>query len=214
MTLSLEEAMHQQLGHWRATLDSGANRLGWKIGFNSPELQEKLGIDHSVVGNLTTATLLGADGSHSLAGAEKALVEPEIAIEMGPEGSIAGLAVAAEVIDMPAPPAPEEVGEVVAANIFHRAVAIGSSRRIDSADGVEAVLSVNGEVQQRGDAGATDLLATIALVFGVLEEAGERLEAGDRIIAGTLAPPAPVQPGDTAAVDLGPLGSLDLSFTH
>lgn len=206
--------MQQQLGHWRATLGSGAHRLGWKIGFNSPELWEKLGLEHSVVGHLTSATLLGADGSHSLAGAEKALLEPEIVVEVGPEGSIAGLGVAAEIVDMPAPPAPEDVGEIVAANIFHRAVAIGSSREQDSADGIEAVLSVNGEVVQRGDAGTCDLVATIALVHGVLDEAGERLEAGDRIIAGTLAPPAPVQPGDRATVDLGPLGSLDLSFTH
>ena len=59
-----------------------------------------------------------------------------------------------------------------------------------------------------------DLPATVALVAGILEEAGERLEAGDRIIAGTLTPPQPVRPGGSAALDLGALGSIDIAFTH
>jgi 2-keto-4-pentenoate hydratase len=213
MSLSVEEGMQQQLGHWRSTLSSGAHRLGWKIGFNAPAIQEKLGLEHSVVGNLTSGTLIGADGSHSLAGADSPLLEPEIVIEMGRDGSVAGLGVAAEVVDMPGPPPPEEVGETIAANIFHRAVAIGSSSG-ESADGVEAVITVNGEEVRRGDAGATDIAATVALVSETLEAAGESLEAGDRIIAGTITPPAPLSPGDRATVDLGPLGKLDLTFTH
>ncbi|MEJ7714822.1 MAG: hypothetical protein WKF40_03555 [Thermoleophilaceae bacterium] len=102
--MDLQDAYQQQLSHWRASLSSGAHRIGWKIGFNPPAVQEKLGLAEPVVGHLTSATLLGADGSHSLAGAENALAEPEIAIEIGPDHSIAGLAPAIEIVDMPAPP--------------------------------------------------------------------------------------------------------------
>ena len=59
-----------------------------------------------------------------------------------------------------------------------------------------------------------DLPATVALVAEILEAAGEQLEAGDRIIAGTLTPPQPVRPGGSAALDLGDLGSIDIGFTH
>ncbi len=209
--MHLEEAYQQQLGHWRATLHSGAGRIGWKIGLNVPAVQEKLGIDRSVVGHLTTATLLGADGAHSLAGAQKPMAEPEIAIEVGADGTIAGLAPAIEVADIDRPL--EDVGQIVAANIFHRAVAIGPSAGLSSAGGIEAVLIVNGEQVGSAEAGATDLGAIVTLVDETLRAAGESLQAGDRIIAGSLTQPAPVQPGDRAAVDLGPIGALEVSFT-
>jgi len=209
--MQLDEAYQQQLGHWRAALHSGAGRVGWKIGLNVPAVQEKLGIDRSVVGHLTTATLLGADGAHSLTGAQKPMAEPEIAIEVGPDGTIGGLAPAIEVADIDSPL--EDVGQIVATNIFHRAVAIGPSEQLSSADGIEAVLTVNGEQAGSADAGATDLQAIVTLVDETLRAAGESLQAGDRIIAGSLTPPAPVQAGDRVTVDLGPIGRLEVDFT-
>ena len=209
--MQLDEAYQQQLGHWRAALHSGAGRVGWKIGLNVPAAQAKLGIDRSAVGHLTTATLLGADGAHSLTGAQKPVAEPEIAIEVGPDGTIAGLAPAIEIADIDRPL--EDVGQIVATNIFHRAVAIGPSVQLTSAEGIEAVLTVNGDEVGSADAGATDLGAIITLVDETLRAAGESLQAGDRIIAGSLTQPAPVQPGDRAEVDLGPVGRLAVSFS-
>ncbi len=209
--MRLEEAYQQQLHHWRSTLGSGAMRLGWKIGLNVPAVQEKLGLERSVVGHLTSATLVGADGSHSLAGAENPRVEPEIAIVMGPGGEIAGLAPALEVVDLD--PSLADAGAIVAHNIFHRAVAIGSNGDVTSADGIEATLSVNGETAGSADAGAFDLHAIVALVDDTLRAAGESLDAGDRIIAGSLTTPAEVSPGDRAAVDLGAIGKLEITFT-
>lgn len=213
--VDLEEAYQQQLSHWRASLSSGAHRIGWKIGFNPPAVQEKLGLSEPVIGHLTSATLLGADGSHSLAGAENPLAEPEIAIEIGREHSIAGLAPAIEIVDIPAlPEDPDGVAHVVALNVFHRAVAIGPSRQVDSVEGIEANLSVNGQVARTAGAASADLLGTVELVARVLEEAGERLEAGDRIIAGALAPPPDVGPGDELALSLGEIGAIEVSLTH
>ena len=213
MSPELVEATRRQLAHWRASLRSGAERVGWKIGFNAPAVQEALGLPHSVIGHLTTATLVGADGSHSLAGAKNPLAEPEIAILVGPDHSIAGLSAAIEVIDMDAiPGGPDEIPGAIEHNIFHRAVAIGPAREQDTAG--EASFSVDGEVAATADASTVDLPTTVELVAQVLEEAGERLEAGDRIIAGTLTPPQPVRPGGNAALDLGALGSIDIGFTH
>ena len=213
MTPELVEATRRQLTHLRATLSSGAERVGWKIGFNAPAVQESLGLSHSVVGHLTTATLVGADGTHSLAGAKNPLAEPEVAILVGPDQSIAGLSAAIEVIDMDAiPGGPDEIPGVIEHNIFHRAVAIGPAREQDGP--AEATFSIDGSVAASADASAVDLPATVALVAQVLEEAGERLEAGDRIIAGTLTPPQQVRPGGTATLDLGQLGNIEIGFTH
>ncbi|MGI8845802.1 MAG: hypothetical protein ACR2HC_06480 [Thermoleophilaceae bacterium] len=211
--MQLKDAYQQQLGHWRAALDSGAHRIGWKIGFNPPAVQEKLGLSEPVVGHLTSATLLGADGSHSLAGAQAPKVEPEIAIEVGPGNAIAGLAAAIEIVDIPAmPDGLEEAGEAVAANIFHRGVAIGSSKPIESAQGISAALTINGEAVGTADAGAADLQEIVALAARTLEAAGESLGAGDRIIAGALLPPPDVKPGDRVSLDLGAIGAIQISF--
>jgi 2-keto-4-pentenoate hydratase len=212
--VELEEAYQQQLGHWRASLSSGAHRIGWKVGFNPPKVQEQLGLDEPVVGHLTSATLLGADGSHSLAGAQNPLAEPEIAIEIGRDHEIAGLAPAIEIVDIPALPDPDGVGDVVAANVFHRAVAIGSSQDVTSAEGIEANLSVNGQVARTAQASAIDLQGMVDLVARVLESAGESLEAGDRVIAGAMAPPPELSPGDHLALDLGAIGALEIALTH
>ena len=209
--MRLEEAYQRQLHHWRATLDSGAMRIGWKIGLNAPAIQEKLGIERSVVGHLTTATLLGADGSHSLAGTQDPKVEAEIAIVMGANGEIAGLAPALEVVDID--PSLNDAGEIVAANVFHRAVAIGSTSEVASADGIEAELSLSAGADQSADAGAFDLHEIVALVDETLRSAGESLDAGDRIIAGSLTAPAAVAAGDRARVHLGTIGKLEIAFS-
>lgn len=212
MRPDLVEATRRQLAHWRATLDSGAHRVGWKIGFNAPAIQKDLGLEHSVVGHLTTATLVGASHAHSLAGAKSPLAEPELAIHVGPGHSIAGLSPALEVIDMDAIPAgPEEVPATIEHNIFHRAVAIGPGREGEPG---EATFSVDGAVADTADAAAVDLPGTVTLVAEILEAAGERLEAGDRIISGTLTRPQPVKPGGSVALELGSLGSIDIDFTH
>jgi len=209
--VELDDAYQRQLSHWRATLDSGAHRLGWKIGFNPPAVQEKLGLSAPVVGHLTSATLLGADGAHSLTGAQAPKAEPEIAIEIGPEKTIAGLAPAIELVDIPALPAgPDEVPEVLATNIFHRAVAIGSST---AADPGAWTFSVDGQVVADGDASSYPIADMIHVVADTLDAAGERLEAGDRIIAGALAPPPDVEPGQRLKLDLGPLGAIEIQVT-
>jgi 2-keto-4-pentenoate hydratase len=212
MTPELVEATRRQLAHWRAAVDSGAHRVGWKIGFNAPAIQEQLGLEHSIVGHITTATLVGAQGTHSLAGAKNPLAEPEVAIHVGRDHSIAGLAPAIEVIDMDAIPSePGELLGVIERNIFHRAVAIGSAREGAPA---EANFSIDGAVAETADASAVDLPATVELVAEILESAGEELQAGDRIIAGTLTPPQPLKPGGSAALDLGDLGEIGIDFTH
>jgi len=209
--VELDEAYQRQLAHWRAALDSGAHRLGWKVGLNPPPVQEALGLSGPVVGHLTSGSLLGADGSHSLAGAEVPKAEPEIVVEIGADKTIAGLGPAIELVDIPAlPSGPADVPDVVATNIFHRAVAIGSST---SAEAGAWTFSVDGQTVREGDASDYPIADMIHAVADTLEAAGERLEAGDRIIAGALAPPPDVEPGQHLKLDLGPLGAIEVQLT-
>jgi 2-keto-4-pentenoate hydratase len=209
-----------QLERWRAELGGGARRLGWKIGLNDPAIQERVGLRAAVIGFLTDRTLVAPGGRHSLAGAERAAAEAEIAIELrrdvepGAEpdsalGAIESLGGAIEMID--AAPSFDDLERVLSGNIFHRAVAFGPTRQDVALSGVDVEVSVNGDHRARAPA-AVDLAATIRLVADLLAAAGQRLIMGDRIIAGALAPATPVEPGDTVSCDFGPLGTIGLTL--
>jgi 2-keto-4-pentenoate hydratase len=212
--------LERQLEGWRNLLDGGAERLGWKIGLNVPAIQEKLGLSHSVIGFLTSASRVEPGGTHSVDGMQKPLIEPEVAVTLrrdvepgaAPDEALAAidsLGPAIELVDIPAPP--EDVEETLAGNVFHRAVVLGPTRQDAAVSGVEATVRVNGEERESAP-GSVDLAATIALVADLLGSAGERLKAGDRIICGSLTAPVPVAPDERVEVDLGPLGTVELAL--
>ena len=67
---------------------------------------------------------------------------------------------------------------------------------------------------REGDASDYPIADMIHAVADTLDAAGEQLEAGDRIIAGALAPPPDVEPGQRLKLDLGPLGAIEVQLTH
>jgi 2-keto-4-pentenoate hydratase len=210
------EGLEAALAAWRRELAGGAERLGWKIGLNIPEVQKQLGIEEPVIGYLTSATLV-EDGGEYVAGEAGALrAEPEVALELGaavaPDAdvdeardAIAGLAPAIELVDVDRPPTTVE--QIVAGNVFHRAVVLGPSRPAMPAEGMRAVMRVDGEERESADA-PDDFTDVVRLTARLLGAAGERLEAGDRIIAGSLTAQAAVEPGNEVSVEIGGLGSV------
>src|SRR5215216_5525731 len=84
----------------REILAQGAEPIGWKIGFNVRETQERLGIDAPLTGFLTTDTLLEHADTWSIGDDGEVIVESEVAVEVGPDGrSIAALFPALEPAD-------------------------------------------------------------------------------------------------------------------
>ena len=72
--------------------------------------------------------------------------------------------------------------------------------------------SVDGKVVAEADVSDYPIADMIHTVADTLEEAGERLEAGDRIIAGALTPPPDVEGGQRLALDLGSLGAIEVQL--
>ena len=219
--------MQAQLASWRSRVAGGAKRVGWKIGLNSPATQKQLGLDGTVVGHLTQATVLAPGTSHSLAGSHLVIAEPEVAIHLGrdvPAGAdgeaaraaIVALGAAIELVDIDRPL--DDLQAILAANVFHRAVALGPPRSGwagGALAGVTARAFRNDEevASVEAAAAAGDLSALVRHVADWLAAFGERLRAGDRIICGSLAPPIWVKPGDRVRVDLGPLGGVEIALT-
>jgi 2-keto-4-pentenoate hydratase len=195
----VERGMRRQL----AALPN--DRIGWKLALNAPAIMEALGMEEPALGWLSRARV--ADGEHSLEGSTHPAVEPELLLEAGEDGEVARLGVALEVVDFDRPL--DDVEEVIAANIFHRAVACGDLRT--GAEPAEAVFSVNGEERVR--IGEFEAPAdTLAFVTRFLGDLGEELRPGDLVIAGALAPAIAVSAGDAAELSVAGVGSVSLRF--
>ena len=191
----LVAAMRRQL----ASRPAGATRVGWKYGSGDGE---RIG-DEIAVGSLTSATLL-ADGATYGGGGHDLHADAELAVELGDDGSVARYAAALEVCDLAGDDGPEEV---VAGNVWHRAVAFGPFVET-LPSGLEGALVVNGERRAAGGA-AKDVEERVAAIARVLEAVGERLEPGDRIITGLIVNTS-VGAGDEVRADLGGLGCATL----
>ncbi|TDD65338.1 hypothetical protein E1262_25550 [Jiangella aurantiaca] len=126
---ALTAALRRQLAARRAALDAGAHRVGWKLGMGP---RERIGAG-PVVGHLTSVTVLPS-GSVVAAGALAAPhADAEAAVRFGrrvePSGGaemvrscVDAFGIALELCDLGGTDDPEQI---VAANVFHRAVAFG-----------------------------------------------------------------------------------------
>jgi 2-keto-4-pentenoate hydratase len=185
--VSIETGTEAMLMRRREILAQGAEPIGWKVGFNVPEIQRKLGIDAPLAGFLTTDSLVEDTWDEY-----PVVVESEVAVEIADPPDL-GI----------------EIEQILAGNIFHRAVAFGP--RAETTEAGPGRILVNGKEQHSVSAG--DLGAMVEAVAARLEAAGEQLQAGERIITGVLAPPHEAQEGDTVRLELDAVGSVELRFS-
>jgi 2-keto-4-pentenoate hydratase len=223
----IARGMAAQARDRQALLESGRTHLGWKVGLNTPAAQEKAGIDAPVVGFLTDATEIDSGSEHSLEGGVHVGVEPELAAHLveevnaasSPEqvaAAIGAVGPAVEIVDVDRDF--DDLEAILAGNIFHRAVIFGApeaGRAGGDLTAIVAELKRNGAQEWTAAAapGYEDLGAIVSGVARRLEEVGETLRAGDRVIAGSLTPIEWVSAGDEVTVDYGKLGTVAVSFT-
>jgi 2-keto-4-pentenoate hydratase len=204
------DGLREQLVSWRAELQGGASRIGWKIGFNLPAVQDTFGVEEPAIGYLTSATLLEDGAEYSARGSTRLAVEPEIAVEIGESGGIRGYAPAVELADMNRPL--DDLQAIIAEDIFHRGVIFGDFRP-DRPGRPQARVVIEGEERASAKAPEGYFEGVTELAARLLDEQGESLRPGDRIICGIITPFVPVEPRDDVSVDFGSLGTLRLRIT-
>jgi 2-keto-4-pentenoate hydratase len=205
--VSVERGTAALLTRRREILAQGAEPVGWKVGFNVPEIQQKLGLDRPLAGFLTSDSLIQDRWDEY-----PIVVESEVAVELGSDGrSIAALLPALELADPP--DLDLELEQILAGNIFHRAVAFGP--RVEVKEPGAGRILVNGEEQHAlsAEQTAANLDAMVEAVASRLADAGEELQPGERIITGVLAPPHEASSGDTVRLELETLGGVELRFS-
>lgn len=220
----VSDGMARQRDTRQALVYDGAQAIGWKIGITAAAGQQALGIDGPLVGFLTDATLLADGATVSVDGWRAPVLEPEIAVRLGrdvPGGATRDEAAAA--VDALAPAIeladtgdrPLAVEEVLAGNVFHRAVLLGAwdeaRAGIDLA-GVALDLSGTGTDVSGADPQGVggDIGELVRHVAATLAAAGEGLRAGDVVITGAIVPPVPVSGGEDVTVTLSGLGTLSV----
>src|SRR4051794_40467749 len=203
----LAAALSAQLGHMRAALDSGAHRIGWKVGAGD---RERIG-PGPVVGHLTSATLLRPGATYDAEGIVALHADAEVYVQLARDvadgddvaGAIGGYGAALELVDLGPP---DHAAAIVTTNVFHRAVAFGPLHASLPHERVEGRLVVNG-VQRDAATDEQHHEAPIRAIARPPAAGGGQVRAGDRIITGSVVQ-IPPEPGDEVRADLGILGSV------
>ena len=202
----------RQLEARAALLGAGATGLGWKVALNAPAVQELLGIDGTVIGSMTSASLLGSGAQFDLEGTTAVAVEAELALHLGEDGSIAGYGAAIEIVDVDLPF--EDLERILEENVFHRGVLLSPPVPEPPAS-LSLRVTRNGALEHKLEASdaVREAEATVAHVAELLEAVARRLEPSEVIIGGAIAPLLFVAAGDRVSVELDPLGSLEVGFS-
>ena len=202
--------MQTLLARRAGDLAGGATGIGWKIGFDTPAIQQHFGLSDAVVGYLTDTRVVEPGATVSLAGWVAPAVEVELAVRVGDDGEIAGLGPALELVDLDI--SFDDIEPVLASNICHRGVVFGAEVADADPMTMAATVTKDGAVVAEGRL-TKDPAVTVGFVRAYLAAHGSALEPGQRIICGSVVPPVAVAPGDALDVSFGPLGTLRIGFT-
>lgn len=211
---AVRDGITRMLDRRARALRRGEKAIGWKLAFGAPASLARFGLSGPVVGFLTDATLHPSGSAVSCSGWAGPVAEPELVAYFGRDvdnpvraiDSIIGIGSAIELADVDPPP--EDIGDVVAGNIFHKAVLLGD--REDRVDAV-GVSRLRGTVERDGETlGEIDDLEAltgrieliVAHAAGLLQAAGETFRGDDIVILGSVVPPLRINPGEEIAFEL------------
>ena len=218
--------MAVQLAERKRRLEAGEQALGWKVGFGATAAMQTLGIDQPLVGYLLRSAITDNAVDLPFADFAKVAIEPEIAVHLGSSlddgtdvaeirAAISGLGAAIEIADLSFPPA-AGVEAILSGNIYQKAVILGAKdqRRAGAMlTGLSAAVCVNGvniDIPDDLEANTGTIVDVIAMVANTLAAMGERLEAGELVIVGSIVPPLFPQAGTSISYTLGEAAPLSL----
>jgi 2-keto-4-pentenoate hydratase len=205
--------MERALARRAELLGEGARPLGWKLAFGADAAKEMLGLTGPLVGFLTDATAVSPGADVSVANWSAPKLEPEIGIRLGPGGrGVAAVTPAIELADVDRPPT--EVEEVLAGDIYHRAVVLGQFVP-GPAGPVAVTVECNGdEIATTADAEATvgRLEALAEYVPEYLAHFGVETREGEVVISGATVPLVDATPGQAWTHWVGGVGTLEVGI--
>lgn len=204
----------------------GERRIGAKLGYTSCARLAELGLHEPLFGRLTDAMLIGNGSAVDCKRFIRARAECEIAFLIGRElsGAVTALRAAAaieavapaiEIIDSRYRDFRFSLGDVIADNVSASALVLGPwSRGKRSLGSLAMRLLLDGAVAQAGSSAAIlgHPLRSLVAAARLLAEAGERLEPGDVVLAGTATPPQALRAGAHVRIEVERLGAAEFTL--
>ncbi|HEY2121012.1 MAG TPA: hypothetical protein VGH37_17635 [Candidatus Acidoferrum sp.] len=223
----IANGMKQQLRWRRELLQAGQRSLGWKLAFGGPAALERLRIRAPLVGFLMADSVIDSSSTVSVTGWTRTAAEPEITVYLEKDlpvnasretiiGAITGLGAAIEVADVDHPS--EDVEGTLVRNIYQRHVILSGC---DTTHAGGVLSGLQGHIFRNGvemastsnfEALTGELIGIVGHVANLLSFFGEKLLAGQIIIAGSITPPIWVAPGETIGFHLEPMKPISVSF--
>jgi 2-oxo-3-hexenedioate decarboxylase len=225
--LTVADAYQVQARSIQLRLGRGERRIGYKLGFTSRAKMAQMGIDEVIWGRLTDAMVISDGGDAEYRRFIHPRVEPEVCFLLGEPlagtvtslaalRAVAGVAPALEVIDSRYRDFKFSLADVVADNCSAAAIVVGSWADAADVANLGLVLELNGLPAQVGSTAAIlghpvrSLVAAARLVGA----AGERLEAGDLLMAGGATEAVALAPGTRVRLEVERLGSVGFNLTR
>jgi len=215
----VKRGLRAQLDERRHRIATGERPIGWKVGFGAPAAMRALDIQQPLVGYLMHSGIVASGTELSYSAFTQPALEPEIAVYLGADvaagsdaaaiaAAISALGPAIEIADVSFAPA-EGVERILAGNIYQRGVVLGSAdeRRAGARlTDLAAIIRRNGvdiEIPDDIEANTGRIIDVVATVADTLAAMGERLSAGELIIAGSIVPPFLLDGATTIEYTLG-----------
>jgi 2-oxo-hept-3-ene-1,7-dioate hydratase len=216
--------------HWRRRgIAAGRRPVGRKIGLTSKVMQAATGIDEPDYGAIFDDMVYETWSVIDHGRFSSVRIEVELAFRLaepleGPGVTLADVLTATEYV-VPALEilssrielAGRTIVDTISDNAAMGAMVVGDTRvRPDDVDlrWVSAMLFRNGDVEESGVAAAVlnHPALGVAWLANKLAQHGDRLEAGELVLAGSFTRPIWVHPGDTVLADYRDLGTITCRF--
>lgn len=213
--LSLADAYRVQDQVTALRLADGEKLAGWKLGYTSAVMRAQMGVEAPNFGPLTDAMLLDSPAVLP-AGALQPRVEPEIGLRLGRRltgpcsvsdvlGACDSALACLEVVDSVWSGYRFTLEDNTADGSSAAWVVVGPALPVSDLASLPVVLSVDGEVVERGTGAAASGHPAAGVAWLAEQLAGREraLEPGDLIITGGLTSAHPLEPGHRISASFG-----------
>ncbi len=226
--LTVADAYQVQARSVGLRLGRGERRIGYKLGFTSRAKMAQMGLDEVIWGRLTDAMVIPDGGDADYRRFIHPRVEPEVCFLLGEPlagtvtplaamRALAGVAPALEVIDSRYRDFKFSLADVVADNCSAAGIVVGpwTGAAADVAN-LGLVLELNGAPAQVGSTAAIlgHPVRSLVAAAHLVATAGERLEAGDLVMAGAATEAVALAPGTRVRLQVERLGSVGFNLTR
>jgi len=220
--LTIAEAYAVQALSLQRRYARGEKRVGVKMGLTSRAKMIQVGVSDVVWGRLTDEMREEEGGTVSMSHYIHPRVEPEIAFLMKAPlagevsaleamAAVEAVAPALEIIDSRYKAFKFDVGDVIADNSSSSGFVVGQWAPVTTdLSNLGMVLSINGRAGEIGSSAAIlgHPVRSLVAAARMVAEAGERLEAGDIVLAGGATAAIPMAVGQSVLLEVEKLGMV------